>query len=72
MSEVQLLKMLNTILGISIIILVLLIFAISTALIRYIKYKQMELHSSQKENQQKIFKNIDMTKIPFNFMSKKF
>ena len=63
MSEVQLLKMLNTILGVSIIVLVLFIFAILITLIRYIKYKQMKLHNSQKENLKKIFKNINLTKI---------
>lgn len=62
--------MLTIILGLSIIVLFLLIFAILTTLIRYIKKKQIELHNSQNENQQEIFKTIDI-KFPFDFISKK-
>lgn len=55
--------MLNIILGISIILLFLLIFAISITLTLYIKYKQIELHKLQMNNLQKIFKTIEMTKL---------
>ena len=50
MPEMEILKLLNLILGSSIILLCLLIFVIVGVITYYLKYREVELNNLQEEN----------------------